>query len=250
MAREVHTDQVVQPIRDAKGKKGVPPAPVSDLMEIAAGASAKQRAVVESIQALGGTAKVADIARYLDSHPNTVRGHLDELTELGLIGAEPEPSQGRGRPSLVYFVRAPRESDVTSAYVDLAETLAGVLAQSGADDPSDLGRRWATSRSSAKCVGINGLLDELRALGFDPYVRASGALGLRSCPFVRAGGKPPVPFICRLHAGYLSEVGVLNDLELVPFDLQGECGVKFGSQRAFTEQPDDPAAIAIGAVKE
>lgn len=249
MAREVHTDQVIQPIRDTKGKKGVPPAPVSDLMEIAAGASAKQRAVVEAIQALGGTAKVADIARYLDSHPNTVRGHLDELTELGLIGAEPEPSQGRGRPSLVYFVRAPRESDVTSAYVDLVETLAGALAQSGADDPSDLGRRWA-SRSSAKCVGINGLLDELRALGFDPYVRASGALGLRSCPFVRAGGKPPVPFICRLHAGYLSEVGVLNDLELVPFDLQGECGVKFGSQHAFTERPDDPAAIAIGAVKE
>lgn len=55
MAREVHTDQVVQPIRDTKGKKGVPPAPVSDLMETAAGASAKQRAVVDAIQALGGT---------------------------------------------------------------------------------------------------------------------------------------------------------------------------------------------------
>lgn len=59
-----------------------------------------------------------------------------------------------------------------------------------------------------------------------------------------------MPFICRLHAGYLSELGVSSELELVPFDLQGECGVKFGSEHAFTDQPDDPAAIAIGALKE
>jgi predicted ArsR family transcriptional regulator len=78
-------------------------------------------------------------------HPNTVRSHVDQLIEAGLVRAVTAPAAGRGRPRVLYeaIVDAPGHE---SGYRLLAQILAGYLATT--DQPQAVaesaGRAWGS----------------------------------------------------------------------------------------------------------
>ncbi|QYH19582.1 hypothetical protein JKI95_11290 [Corynebacterium aquatimens] len=206
--------------------------------------------MLEAIRRGGGAARVNDIARAVDAHANTVRGHLDALMDAGVIRAETHQSPGRGRPWMLYCLRLPRPAELASEYVGLVEVLASEIGHGTAEADIDaahraetLGREWARRAKlggiTPENPGIAGervpwieaddpigaALWDLRRLGFDPYDRGDATIGLRACPFVRPDGTPPNSVICHIHAGYIRERAGRGSVELSPFDRHGECGI-------------------------
>lgn|GEM_PF-2062493 len=212
-----------------------PPQSTAALIGEGAVSSAKQHEILRVLHQNGGIADVTLLSKALNMHPNTVRGHLDSLIDGGLVSATPVKTSGRGRPALQYRVRTPQQATIADAYIDLIGLLAGTLDSggSGITDPEGIGRAWAAARSAASGLAesqstvstIEALLDELAVLGFDPYIRESGEMGLCSCPFIRRDGAVPPPYICRLHAGYLRGRVGGTTVTLNPFDQPGECGI-------------------------
>src|SRR5680860_116471 len=58
--------------------------------------------VLEVLRAQTAPLAVVVVADRVGLHPNTVRLHLDQLVEAGLVAREPEPRDRPGRPRLVY----------------------------------------------------------------------------------------------------------------------------------------------------
>src|SRR5450759_1851937 len=86
-----------------------------------------------------------ELGRLVGLHPNTVRWHVDQLIEAGLVRAVSTPASGRGRPRVLYeaIVDAPVHE---SGYRLLAQILASYLAttdqpQAGAESA---GRAWGS----------------------------------------------------------------------------------------------------------
>ncbi|MGH7765718.1 MAG: helix-turn-helix transcriptional regulator [Candidatus Dormibacteraceae bacterium] len=79
-------------------------------------------------------------------HPNTVRSHVDQLIEAGLIRSLAAPASGRGRPRVLYEAIAETAPVHQSGYRLLAQILAGYLATT--DRPQAVaegaGRAWGS----------------------------------------------------------------------------------------------------------
>lgn len=188
--------------------------------------SAKQRDVLEALSAYPHGTGAAEISTDLGVHINTVRGHLEEMEELGLVRVSSTQTGGRGRPTLVFQVRMPDIVGVSQEYLSLIRTLVEGLEPEGEMTAEDyerarkIGHSWAQKVPSV--VGdtqstdnaIASLLTLFREMGLDPYQEraphpvdestAASVIQLNACPLVNAGEQPS-PFICAVHEAYLHE---------------------------------------------
>jgi predicted ArsR family transcriptional regulator len=175
--------------------------------------------VLEVLRASDAPLAIADVAKRLGVHSNTVRFHLDTLVRTGQVERVDGPPDRPGRPPLRFRARPGMDPTGPENYRLLAEALLAAMAQH--PDPSAgalrAGRRWGESRcepfSSRRAAGkefaTGYLVDVLDELGFAPERarRNRSEVRLRHCPFlglVDAYG----PEVCSLHLGVMQ--GALN----------------------------------------
>jgi predicted ArsR family transcriptional regulator len=151
----------------------------------------------------------ADVVEQIGLHPSTVRAHLEQLVDAGLL-VKARASDGLpGRPAWRY--RAAGPGPAPAPYRTLAAALLDHLAASGGARAADQagqawGSRLATSTQAERPV--DAAVEVLRELGFDPEPRLGAAAGddheihLRTCPFLDLVGPQP-DVMCALHAGML-----------------------------------------------
>lgn len=170
-----------------------------------------------------------ELARECGLHVNTVRFHLDVLTEAGLVRDETETRRTRGRPRLLY---APASVGDTTGETGAStqsgyQLLATVLAAHWADTPTERTQRaeragwamakeqgFAPSTSSGRnaresAAQVSGLFAEL---GFEPELVQDGQdlqIRLHACPF-RAVAEHHPDVVCSMHLGLLR--GALAEL--------------------------------------
>ncbi len=186
------------------------------------------RALVEPLH-------TAAIAARFGLHPNTVRWHLEVLTEAGLVVSESARPAGRGRPRLVYQAVDAGRAGAAEGLGLLTEALAASLAGAGVESApltEEAGRAWGRylvrrpppSRSVSAEQAVDEVVRVLRGIGFD--LRAAAAdegyeLRVRPCPFGEAARAHP-DVVCPVHLGLmrgaLAELGAPLDAErLEPF---------------------------------
>lgn len=237
------------------------PRSTTELFPEALNLSPKQRMVLNVVQSFAQGAKVTEVADILQMHVNTARGHLDELVAKGAARVTPAPAEGRGRPSLIYSVRVPKGETIAQEYVSLIAVLAALADAASADstDATGTAAPTAASMDKARAIGAqwartnlssfrapNGkreeflttLLQLARDMGFDPTT-SPGRITLNACPFVTENILP-TPFICAMHAGFLTEASALGcqdpvGLRLTPLPSPRICTID------VLPEPEEPA---------
>jgi predicted ArsR family transcriptional regulator len=185
-----------------------------------------RRALLDALRESGVPLGVADLARAVGLHPNSVREQLRRLEAAGLVRVSRAEPSGRGRPGL-RFVLAPEPEDPY-------RVLAGVLADQVATLPDAqgaweaAGERWgrgAASIALARSAGadpsfatpatpsdrIDAVATLLADAGFAPEPVAPGddAINLRACPFLPIDHHH-LAVVCGIHLGFIR--GALREL--------------------------------------
>lgn len=216
------------------------PRPTAELVNAAAELSAKQREVFQELQSRPQGAQISELATALTMHANTVRGHLDELMNMGVVSRRVVPNPGRGRPSHLYAARVPYTVKASAALIALVEALANTLTEEDENRARQLGKEW-----SRRAVGLfasfpqgnlpelaRASVDTLREIGFDPELRDESCgpdvmeIGLKACPFITQEGVIPSPIVCAMHQGFVGAELEGHTVEIMPFDRPGQCGVR------------------------
>lgn len=202
----------------------------------------------------------ATLTSRLGGHPNTIRGHLEVLTEAGLASRDPLPTSGRGRPALGYAVtpagrtayRMCRAGGPVGA-ADVAEALVEFLAgrPDGAAQAREFGRHWGAGLVTAPGPGragvegtaapteeptVDRVVATLERMGFSPEVNDPAAhaavdtaaeIRLVTCPLLQAARQHPA-VVCGIHHGLVE--GLAADqphrprhVTLLPFAAPGSC---------------------------
>lgn len=103
-------------------------------------------------------ADVATLTARLGGHPNTIRGHLDVLTEAGLASRDSLPASGRGRPALGYAVTPAgrtayrmRRAGGPIGPAEVTEALVAFLAErpDGAAQAREFGQHWGAGLAAS-----------------------------------------------------------------------------------------------------
>lgn len=226
--------------------------------------------VLEHVRKHHGGVDTATLARATGLHPNTVRFHLDVLTEAGIVTVSSDPTRKPGRPRRLFSTARvpPPAAPATPGTPEQASPdghtlLAAVLAQHLARISTDpgaaaeaAGRLWTTDstaedrtdqpRPGAETIAaVTALLDEI---GFAPEtVRDSDGwrILLHRCPFHTLAAEHP-EIVCRLHLGLLQ--GAVDRLghdggtvHLQPFLAPGLCEA-FVPLTALAPPPTTPTA--------
>lgn len=175
-----------------------------------------------------------DLGGLLGLHPNTIRSHVEQLTEAGLVRSVSAPANGRGRPRVLYEAVGDAMAPHDSGYRLLAQILASYLATT--ERPRAIaesaGRAWGSylaerprpfaGTSAAEATRkVVGLFSEL---GFMPEAVDSAGerkILLHRCPF-RQVAESNQEVACAVHLGMLkgalSEMGApLEATRLEPF---------------------------------
>ena len=175
-----------------------------------------------------------ELGRQIGLHPNTIRSHVDQLIEVGLVRAVTAPATGRGRPRVLYEAIAASASGQQVGYRLLAQILASYIA--GTDHPQAVaesaGRAWGsyltdkprpfTDLSADEATQkVVELFDEL---GFMPEAVEEfdeRKILLHRCPF-REVAESNQRVVCAVHLGMLkgalAEMGApLQATRLEPF---------------------------------
>lgn len=195
-----------------------------------------------------GPVTTAELVSAVGLHSNTVRAHLQDLTEAGLVRMETVVRAGRGRPAHRYSITdegraVPRVNDPAFAeYRGLTTAFATYLA-SRSDNPSgearEIGRAWGRQlsddadhlRDDADPDPTGMIMQLLARLGFTPApppaTQPEEGIALRTCPLLELAEEMP-EVICQVHQGLIegaldqagaSDVGA----ELLPFAEPGAC---------------------------
>jgi predicted ArsR family transcriptional regulator len=179
---------------------------------------------------------VAEVAERVRLHINTVRGHLELLTHLGVVTRQTEHRGGRGRPRILYQL-APEKPGHEDAYKTLAAALANELSIIGKTDQrtaDEAGLLWAqalvregrlrpTESSQHAVEQVTRLFNDL---GFDATTELLGdRIYLRSCPY--AAIRDTFPGVCDIHLGLLrgSLAAVGSQLAVERFDVDAGPGL-------------------------
>ncbi|MFG2088587.1 MULTISPECIES: helix-turn-helix transcriptional regulator [unclassified Spirillospora] len=184
-------------------------------------------AVLDALRSARVPLPVADVAARVGLHRNTVRWHLDQLTEAGQVTRTTEIRHRPGRPRLLYTARpdapVPPQGggEPGGGYRLLADILAGHLADAS-PDPADAagraGRAWGgyligrpapfTRLTPQQAAGrVTALLADL---GFAPEPDPAGTgITLRACPFREVAEHHP-DVTCAVHLGLMQ--GALAEL--------------------------------------
>jgi predicted ArsR family transcriptional regulator len=163
-----------------------------------------------------------ELGRRVGLHPNTVRFHVEQLADAGLVRAVAGPATGRGRPRVLYEAVEDAEPGSADGYRLLAQMLAGYLAS--ADDPrhvaEEVGRAWGgyLTERPAPFTGLTAeeaterVVRLFSELGFMPENEAEGGhrrILLHRCPFREVARANP-EVVCSIHLGMLR--GALAEL--------------------------------------
>jgi predicted ArsR family transcriptional regulator len=162
-----------------------------------------RRRLFELLEQAPAARSVAELARELDVHENTVRLHLEVLIDAGLVRGETVRAPGgRGRPSVRYLAVGTDPSEAAAAYQRLASWLAEAVAPESAHA---LGRRLGASAAEASRGGqVDALVRLLGDEGFAPALETSGdTIVLHRCPFSAVAAIAPEA-VCALHDGIVS----------------------------------------------
>ncbi|BAU95569.1 transcriptional regulator [Corynebacterium suranareeae] len=224
-------------------KQQTAPTAATDLFAESYKLSPKQREVLDVLQSFPDGARAIDVAKKLDLHVNTARGHLEELVAKEAIRVVTASAKGRGRPSLIFQTRVPDNRAVAREYITLIELMANMLGDVDDDaikNPELRAKAQAIGKQWAHVMGIDHaeveeldqalspLITRLREMGFDPAeTPEENSVALHSCPFV-VNDKRPSSFVCAIHAGFIQEsLGTNNkiQLELKPLNAPGTCKV-------------------------
>jgi predicted ArsR family transcriptional regulator len=180
-----------------------------------------RRALVHCLRETAAPLGVADLARAVGLHPNSVREQMRRLEVAGLVRVSHAAPSGRGRPGMRF--------DLVPEPEDPYRVLAGVLADQVAALPDApavwraAGERWG--RDAASVVSnaavapptasvpdrIDAVVDLLADAGFapEPVQRGDDAINLRACPFLPIEPRH-LPVVCGIHLGFIR--GALREL--------------------------------------
>jgi predicted ArsR family transcriptional regulator len=176
---------------------------------------------------------IGALSALLRQHPNTIREHLDGLSDDRLVVRTRAAAQGRGRPAWLYSATPDIGSDQgASDYAGLASALAAHIAGTSRHpraDAIETGRVWGRDLVRSRVgvsVGMGPVPDAARApsgvaarrvvvalleeLGFAPGPDARAAVvKLRRCPLLEAAHQYP-EVVCGVHLGIVR--GALDEL--------------------------------------
>jgi len=160
---------------------------------------------------------VRELAEALDLHPNTVRPHLEQMREVGIVDVEAVHRGTVGRPEHRYSLApgAPNLGLEPPAHTFLAALLAALAELSGAGtaEAVSTGRSWGeeAARRSARIDRTALLIGELDRLGFEPAAVLQGPcldVAFQHCPFRELAEAYP-ELVCSLHRGIVE--GIVGD---------------------------------------
>lgn len=233
-----------------------------------------RRRVLTALLARPDGATIAELTAELGGHPNSVRLHLDGLTEVGegvaLVEAAPGRPTGRGRPAIRYRATAaaravPAEDPAATDYRGLVSAFAEHLA-GDVDDPRDtsrtIGQGWgrklmaeqqpnaAVSRAaSASSSARQEVVDLLGRLGFspEPHPQRPATERLTTCPLLDVAQAHP-EVVCQVHRGLVEGALATRDpdsayeVDLEPFAEVGACRLRICSVDRTPRHTIDPDA--------
>jgi predicted ArsR family transcriptional regulator len=163
-----------------------------------------------------GPLSVPEVAKSTDVHPNTVRAHLAELADAGIVVTDSERG-ARGRPRIRYAL-ASDWTPTGEGFRGLAELLCAALIKGGADRRKlhALGAEWGhylLGRPGERNVRQE-LPRALEALGFQARVTGD-RLHLSGCPCPLVSPERP-ELVCGLADAVVEGVlsGTGSQLEL------------------------------------
>ncbi|WP_298885863.1 helix-turn-helix domain-containing protein [uncultured Serinicoccus sp.] len=243
--------------------------------------SAVRRSIVEQLRALPPLAvpgrptrdtglTAAELGQELGLHSSTVRFHLDQLVDGGLVETHVVRSGGAGRPAKRYVASAVEqvgpEPAIEGPYQVLATVLASALdpAKGESPTPEEAGALWVRqrlgadgaeplaepARTTGEWVGkVGAVVDLLQEWGYTPDLEMSGRQGdvritLRDCPFLDLAREIP-EVVCGVHRGLLK--GALEvageakaGVSLRPFVASATCHAVLLRDRTPPGEPIEP----------
>jgi len=158
-----------------------------------------------------------EIAERLDLHPNTVRLHLEKMREAGLLVVSTDRHGSVGRPQHRWagVPQAPSLGLEPAGFRLLAHLLAELVAERPLDAVAvaGVGMRRGRERASGRAprrgrtraACLQGVLDELADLGFEPALEPAegdthATISFTHCPFRELAVLYP-DVVCQLHRG-------------------------------------------------
>jgi predicted ArsR family transcriptional regulator len=179
-----------------------------------------RRRVFDLIAAAPQPMTVGALAQALDVHDNTVRLHLAELMDAGLVVQIPAAVHGRGRPGFAYRAMAdPRRRE--AGYRQLALWLARA-ARTGAS-PREIGREAgaAERQGEARNEPWEALVESFARMGFSPRSEPAGDdvdIVLDVCPFADVASEEAAA-VCSLHVGLVEGLLTGTDVSVDRLDV-------------------------------
>lgn len=181
---------------------------------------------------------VAQIADRMAVHPNTVRFHLDALSETGQVERVRTETRRRGRPALRYRTVPGMDPAGPRDYRLLAGMLVAALAAEpdaparGKTAGREWGKRLALAAPAERGVPpVQRLIELLDDAGFAPESTVDDdtpdEIGLRNCPFLELA-QDHRDVVCPLHLGLMQGALAAWDADidvgdLTPFSQPDRC---------------------------
>jgi predicted ArsR family transcriptional regulator len=190
----------------------------------------------------------ADVVAQVGLHPSTVRAHLEQLVDAGLLMKARASDGAPGRPAWRYRAAAPEPAP--GPYRILAKALLDHLATGGLKAATRAGQEWGhrlAATMPAPGGPVEAAVHALQGLGFQPR-RHSGAgeagvevIHLHACPFLELVGDQP-DTMCAVHAGLIRGVVQASGAPraqavLEPFAAPTACVVRLQLPKASAARP-------------
>jgi predicted ArsR family transcriptional regulator len=178
--------------------------------------TSSRRRVLELVQSAGRPVDIAELAGWTGLHPNTLRGHLQLLVDLGELQRVQEDRHAPGRPRVLYE-RASNGADADPYRILANELASGIAHAEGEGAAESAGRHWARRLRRDRpaderldaAAATEVAADGLTRLGFTAATEPLGdRLYLTSCPFLELARENRA--VCEVHAGLLR--GLFDEL--------------------------------------
>lgn len=215
--------------------------------------SAGRETVLAALRESTAALTVKDIADQVGLHPNTIRGHLDLLTHLGLVTREAERRTVRGRPRIFYRAvgESPAEADAYRTLATLLASELSMVATPGQEAADQAGATWAQSLVTAGRLtptpdpdaAVDAVAQLFDQLGFATATEPLGdRLYLQQCPY--AAARSSIPSVCELHLGLLRGALAATDsgVQVTSLDVEPRPGLCVAHLQApCSTDPEDNA---------
>lgn len=178
--------------------------------------TASRAAILRLVRDSDDSLTAAEVVARIGLHASTVRAHLEQLVDAGLLMKARASDGAPGRPAWRYRAAAPEPAP--GPYRTLAKALLDHLAIAGGKAAHEAGEAWGEQLASTTTESggpVEAALEVLQGLGFAPRRQpasdgdATGSreaqIHLYTCPFLDLVGEQP-DVMCALHAGMIRGV--------------------------------------------